>query len=93
MGEIPDLFLRNRIQQNLSHLGLSYVIVIGTGSSVGTESACRAGDLGSISGSGRSPGEGNGHSLQYSSLKNPQGQRSLQVTFHGVAKSWTRLSD
>ena len=69
MGEIPDLFLRNRIQQNLSHLGLSYVIVIGTGSSVGTESACRAGDLGSISGSGRSPGEGNGYPLQYSCLE------------------------
>ena len=40
-------------------------------SSVGKESACTAGDLGSISGSRRSSGEGNGNSLQYSSLENP----------------------
>ena len=36
----------------------------------GKESACNAGDLGSIPGSGRSPGEGNGYSLQYSYLEN-----------------------
>ena len=41
------------------------------------ESACNAGDLGSIPGSGRSPGEGNGNPLQYSCLENPHGQRSL----------------
>ena len=40
-------------------------------------SACNAGDLGSIPGSGRYPGEGNGNPLQYSCLKNPHGQRSL----------------
>ena len=40
-------------------------------SSVGEESACNAGDLGSISGLGRSPGEGNGNPLQYSYLRNP----------------------
>ena len=40
-------------------------------SSVGKESACNAGDLGSISGLGRSPGEGNGNPLQYSYLRNP----------------------
>ena len=40
-------------------------------SSVGKESACNAGDLGSIPGSGRSPGEGNGNPLQYSCLENP----------------------
>ena len=39
-------------------------------SSVGKESACNAGDQGSIPGSGRSPGEGNGNPLQYSCLKN-----------------------
>ena len=39
-------------------------------SSDGKESACNAGDLGSIPGSGRSPGEGNGNSLQYSCLEN-----------------------
>ena len=41
------------------------------GSSAGKESACNAGDLGSIPGSGRSPGEGNGNSFQYSCLENP----------------------
>ena len=41
------------------------------------ESACRAGDPGSIPGSGRSPGEGHGYPLQYSCLENPNGQRSL----------------
>ena len=40
-------------------------------SSVGKESACNAGDQGSIPGSGRSPGEGNGNPLQYSCLENP----------------------
>ena len=38
---------------------------------VGKESACCAGDLGSIPGSRRSPGEGNGSPLQYSRLENP----------------------
>ena len=37
----------------------------------GKESACNAGDVGSIPGSGRSPGEGNGNPLQYSCLENP----------------------
>ena len=46
-------------------------------SPVGKESAYNAGDLGSIPGSGRSPGEGNGNPLQFSCLKNPHGQRSL----------------
>ena len=40
-------------------------------SSVGKESACNAGDLGSIPGLGRSPGEGNGNPFQYSCLENP----------------------
>ena len=43
----------------------------------GKESACNAGDMGSIPGWGRSPGEGNGNPLQYSGLDNPHGQRSL----------------
>ena len=48
------------------------------GDSDGKESACCAGDLGSIPGSGRSPGEGNSYLLlQYSCLENPHGQRSL----------------
>ena len=41
------------------------------GGSASKESACNSGDLGSISGSGRSPGKGNGYLLQYSCLENP----------------------
>ena len=56
-------------------------------------SACNAGDLGLISGSGRSPGEGNGNPLQYSCLENPMDGGAWWATVHGVAKSRTRLSD
>ena len=55
--------------------------------------ACNAGDLGSISGSGRSPGEGNGNPLQYSCLENPMDGGAWKATVHGVAKSRTRMSD
>ena len=54
----------------------------------GKESACNAGNLGSIPGLGRSPGEGKGYPLQYPGLEN-----SIDCLVHGVAKSWTRLSD
>ena len=56
-------------------------------------SACNAGDLGSMPGLGRSPGEGNGNLLQYSCLENPMDRGALQATVHRVAKSQTRLSD
>ena len=56
-------------------------------------SASNAGDLGSIPGTGRSPGEGNGNPLQYSCLENPMDGGAWWATVHGVAKSWTRLSD
>ena len=52
------------------------------------ESTCNAGDLGSIPGLERSPGEGEGCPLQYSGLEN-----SMDYIVHGVAKTWTRLSD
>ena len=47
-------------------------------SSAGKESACNVGDLGSISGVGRSSGGGHGNPLQYSCLENPHGQRSME---------------
>ena len=56
-------------------------------------SASNAGDLGSIPGSGRSPGEGNGNPLQYSCLENPMDGGAWWATVHVVAKSRTRLSD
>ena len=52
--------------------------------SVGKESTCNAGDLGSIPGLGRCPGEGNSYLLQYSGLKN-----SMDCIVHEVAKSRT----
>ena len=51
------------------------------------ESACDAGDLASVPGLGRSPGEGKGYPVQYSGLEN-----SVGCIVHGVAKSWTQLS-
>ena len=51
-----------------------------------------AGDVGSIPGLGRSPGEGNGYSLQYSCLENPMDRGAWRATAHGVTKSLTRLS-
>ena len=63
------------------------------GGSGGKASAYNAGDLGSIPGSGRSPGEGNGNPLQYSCLENPMDRGAWWATVRGVAKSRTRLSD
>ena len=56
-------------------------------------SACNAGDLGSIPGSGRSLGEGNGNPPQYSCPENPMDGGARWATVHGVTKSRTRLSD
>ena len=56
-------------------------------------SACNAGDLGSIPWSGRSPGEGNGNTLQYPCQENPMDRGAWQSTVHSVAKSWTRLTN
>ena len=55
----------------------------------GKESACNAGDLGSILRLGRSPGEGNGNPLQYSCLNNFMDRGAKQTTVHGLAKSRT----
>ena len=52
-------------------------------------SASDAGDLGSIHGLGRSPGEGNGNPLQYSHLENPMDGGAWWATVHGVAESDT----
>ena len=52
-----------------------------------------AGDISSISGSGRSPGRGNGNPVQYSCLGNPMDRGAWGATAHGVAKNQTQLSD
>ena len=56
--------------------------------SAGKESTLNVGDLGSIPGLRRSPGEGKGYPLQYSGLEN-----SVDCIVHGAIKSWTQLSD
>ena len=58
------------------------------GGSDGKQSACNAGDPGSIPGSGKSPGEGNGYAFQYSYLENPLDKGVWRATVHGVTKSW-----
>ena len=59
------------------------------GGSDGKVSAYSTGDPGSIPGSGRSPGEGNGYTLQYSCLENSMDRETWRATVCGVSKSWT----
>ena len=59
------------------------------GGSDSKESACNAGDLSSVPGLRRTPGEGNGNQLQYSCLGNPIDRGAWQATVHGVTKSQT----
>ena len=59
----------------------------------GKESACNVGDLGSIPGLERSPGEGHGNPLRYSYLENSMDREAWQATVHGVTKNQERLSD
>ena len=57
------------------------------------ESACNAGDPGSVPGLGRFSGEGNGYPPQYSCVENPIARGAWRATVHVVAKSQTQLSD
>ena len=70
-----------------------YIYIGFPGSSDSKVSARNEGNLGSIPGSGRSYGEGNGNPLQYSCLENSMDRRAWRATVHGVAKSQTPLSN
>ena len=59
----------------------------------GKDSACNAEDLGLIPGLGRSPGEGNGHPLQYSCLENSMDRGAWQAIVHGVAERYYWVSN
>ena len=88
---------RRRLREGWSgSLGLAdandYVMYF-PGGSGGKVSAYNVGDLGSILGSGRSPGEGNGNPLQHSYLENPMNRGAWYTTVLGVTKSQTQLSD
>ena len=75
-------------------LTVKYFLIRGfSGGSDSKESACNAGDIGLIPGAGRSPGKGNGNSLQYSCLENSVDRGAWWATVHGVAKRWTWLND
>ena len=74
------------------NLSLFYIPQGFPGGSDSKVSSRNAGDLGSIPGLGRSPGEGNGNPLQYSCLENSMDGGAWWATVHGVAKSQTRLS-
>ena len=90
VGKIP--WRRVRLSYPLQYSGLKN----STGFPGGLEvkaSACNAGDLSSIPGLGRFPGEGNGNPLQYSCLENPMDGGAWWAIVQGVAKGRTRLSD
>ena len=63
------------------------------GCSEGKASAHKAGNLGLIPGSGRSPGEGNGNPLQYSCLENAMDRGAWWTTVNGITKSPTQLGN
>ena len=69
-------------------LKASFLELMFLGGSAGKESACNVGDLGSIPGLGRYPGEGNGYPPQFSGLGN-----SMDCIVHEVEKSWAQLRD
>ena len=70
-----------------------FLISLHPGVSDSKESACDAGEPGSIPGSGRSPGDRNGNPLWYSCLGNPMNRGPWQATVCGFTKNWTQLSD
>ena len=75
---------------SFTHVFINIDICSGSG---GKESAWNTGDPVSIPGSGRSSGDGNGNTLQYSCLENPMDTGVWWATVHGDSKSWTWLSN
>jgi len=76
------------IKNDVKELERNFIVLGFPGGSTGKETVCNAGDLGSILGLGRCPGEGKGYPLQYSGLEN-----SMDYIVHRVAKSQIQLSD
>ena len=88
----PFLPLLSKSSGILPH-GLNYLMVGFPVGSVVKNSPIDAGDVGSVPGKGRSPGEENGNPLQFSHLENPKDRGTWQVTVHGVMKHWSQLSN
>ena len=83
----------NKLIYNYTYYILVAYILGFPGDSEGKVSACNVGNQGSIPGSGRAPGEGNGNPLQYFCLGNPMDREAWGATVYGVAKSQTQFSD
>jgi len=79
-------FWRSNFKREIGKLNLHLGF---PGGSDGKESSCNSGDAGSIPGSGRSRGEGNGYPLQYSCLENPTDRRAWWAMVHRVSESHT----
>ena len=87
-------FVHNKSYNFFTFSHLSSPLNLGfPGGSASKESACNAGDPSLIPGSGRSPEGRNGNPLQYSCLENPMDRGVWWATVHGIAKSWTQLSE
>ena len=80
------MYINSLLKSSESLLFLMKYRALLTGNSVVRNLPANAGDTGSIPGSGRSPGEGNGKPLQYSCLENPMNEGAWWATVHGVAK-------
>ena len=89
--------LQSMGSQRVRHKGITDPLVVFPATSLVVQmvnaSAYNSGDLGSVPGSERSPGEGNDNPLQYSCLENPIDRETWLATIHEVTKSWIRLSD
>ena len=93
ISELPHMYTENDVTQSSHHPVPAHILHPSPShglpcGSAGKESTCSVGDLGSIPGLGRSPGEGKGYLLQDSGLEN-----SRDCIVYGIAKSWTQLSD
>ena len=93
MKATTAVFLKRKKTQDSIHHLISDLLMGAPCGSDSKESACSAGDPGSISGSGRSPGEGNSFPLQDSSLENSMDRGAWWATVYGVTKSQTQLSN
>ena len=82
-GDLPDPGIES-VSLCLLCWQVASLPLVSPGDSHSKESACNAGDPGSIPGLGTSPGGGNGNLFQYSCLGNPTGRQAWWATVHGV---------
>ena len=93
LNSVPSALRCASPPSHLSFLSYIHQPTLFPGDIVVKNLPANAGELGSIPGSGRSPGEGSGNPLQYSCMENPMDRGAWRAIVPGVAKSWTWLSD